>query len=94
MLSIFKCSLPDTTQINRFAEPFLVKSFTSRRLTTMRGVVFQFCLIVYALEVEIDARGSVFDRTRTFVAGAGDIAAELEALRTYAGDAEVGAFPK
>ena len=29
--------------------------FRLRRLTAMRGIMFQFCLIVHALEVEIDA---------------------------------------
>ena len=62
---------------------------TLRRLTAMRGVIFQFCLTVYALEVEIDEHGSVFNRRPTSTTGAGGIAVALEeeaqeALRHFA----------
>ena len=56
----------------------------------MRGVVFKFCLIASAVEVEIDTHGAMYERRpRTSITGAGGIAGVLEALRTHPKDVEV-----
>ena len=51
----------------------------------MRVAIFEICLIVYALKVEIDAQGSLFNRSRTSIAGEADkkeIEIILDAMRT------------
>ena len=56
----------DTVFFRSFARPFAFNQaiaslsnfglrFRLRRLTAMRGIMFQFCLIAHASEVEIDA---------------------------------------